>query len=59
MRFLLVSVSIGWLLEDEEDILTWWELQQDEVISKFLAHFTDDWTIIGFVDEELNVVSDQ
>ena len=49
----LVSVSIGWLLEEEEDNLTWWELQQDEVINKFLAHFIDDGTIIGFVDEEV------
>ena len=49
----LVSVSIGWLLEEEEDNLTWWEFQQDEVINKFLAHFVDDGTIIGFVDEEV------
>ena len=37
--------------------ITWWELQQDEVINKFLAHFIDDGTIIGFVDEEVSMRS--
>ena len=44
-------------MEEEEDNLTWWELQQDEVINKFLAHFVDDGTIIGFVDEEVSMRS--